>query len=285
MTISKKLAAALATVTLAASAAQAAPIPLNEWVFNPAGQGFESGQMVSEYLDTNGTSFFEVDHRGGTAVAIREHAALNIVQADSNGRLFPITYPGGNITAVYEAFGVGELGGAFRYTGGSLRLYQNPGGYQYATTAGIYGANLGTLIADLHIQGGGGELDASGNLVGYSSNTIIAQVSRGDLESGYFFRGDGSDLADAANLRFVLPTTYAFTAAWPVAVSEVACEFAGFTGPGCNGGDYRNVSGDHYLLGVNGQLKLGEVPEPGSLALFGVTLFAAAAAGRRKSAP
>jgi hypothetical protein len=93
MTILKNLAAALATVVLATGTAQAGTM-LNEWVFNPVGQGFDSGQLVNEYLDTNGTSFFQIERTGGTSVAFREHRTMTIVQADANGRLFPVNYPG-----------------------------------------------------------------------------------------------------------------------------------------------------------------------------------------------
>lgn len=279
MTTLKKLAAALAAVVLASGAAQATP--LTEWTFNPTGQGVESGQYVLEYLDVNGMAFFQVAGAGGQAVTIREHAAFNIVQADSNGQLFPVNYPGTTITGIYEATGIGELGGSFRYTAGNLRLYQNSG-FPYGSSAGIYGANVGKLIGNVRIDAGGGRIDASGNVEQRGTNTIMARIARGDLESGYFFSGDGRDLAGVANLQFVLPTAHTIGIAGPVTVPELACEFAAFTGPGCNGGIYSNVSGEHYLLSLNGQLRLVDLPEPGSLALFGVALFAAAAAGRRR---
>jgi hypothetical protein len=71
-------------------------------------------------------------------------------------------------------------------------------------------------------------------------------------------------------------------------VSEVACEFAGFTGPGCNGGRYANRPREYFFIGSNGQFKLAElneVPEPGTLALFGVALLAAGAVSRKRKAP
>ena len=71
-------------------------------------------------------------------------------------------------------------------------------------------------------------------------------------------------------------------------VSEVACQFSGFTGAGCNGRTYRNRPGEYFFIGSNGQFKLAEVPrdvpEPGSIALFGIALAAAGAVARKRKA-
>ncbi|QNA88834.1 PEP-CTERM sorting domain-containing protein [Massilia sp. Dwa41.01b] len=63
----------------------------------------------------------------------------------------------------------------------------------------------------------------------------------------------------------------------------MACGLAGFKGPGCGKGSYKNVAGDHFFIGGNGQFKIAsEVPEPGSVALFGVALLGVAAVRRRR---
>jgi hypothetical protein len=66
-------------------------------------------------------------------------------------------------------------------------------------------------------------------------------------------------------------------------VSEVACQFAGFTGAGCNGSAYANAAGQYFFLGTNGQFKLAEVPEPGSLALFGIAMLGAGVVTRKRA--
>ncbi|WP_217619395.1 hypothetical protein, partial [Achromobacter sp. GbtcB20] len=91
---------------------------------------------------------------GGTSFSFREHAVFNIVQADSNGMLFPQNFAGGNITATFVAYGTGNFSGAFKFTGGTIRMYQKPTNGQYGTTAGVYGANLGNLIASFGVLAG-----------------------------------------------------------------------------------------------------------------------------------
>lgn len=281
MTFLKKLTCA-AALALSFNAAQA-NVVLNDWVFNPNGGGFTNGQEINEYLDINGNAFIQLTPSGKNSFSFVEHAVFNISQADSNGALFPITYAGGNITAVFEAYGNGNFSGAFKFTGGSIRMYQNPTNGQYGSTAGTYGADLGNLIAEFNVlAGGGGLVDASGSPVNNGQVSVIAQADAGSLKEGYFFRGNGKDLSKEAILSFAF--TNANTVGEPTSrlVNEVACEFAGFKGPGCAGGTYKNAP-NYFFVSNNGQFKLAEVPEPGSLALFGIAMLGAGMVARKRA--
>jgi hypothetical protein len=282
MKFMKKLACAAAVAMTMAGGANAATV-LNNWVFNPVGGGFTGGQKVNEYLDVNGNAFIQINPTGGSSFSFSEHAVFNIVQADGKGALFPVKYPGGNITATFQANGTGNFSGAFSFSGGTITMYQNPTDGQYASSEGIYGANLGEQIAEFTVMaGGGGMVDASGSPTNNGQVTVFAKADAGSLDAGYFFRENGQDLSTESIMAFAF--TNANTVAKPDAtlVSEVACEYAGFTGAGCNGGTYANTPG-YFFVGNNGQFKLAEVPEPGSLALFGIAMLGAGVVSRKRA--
>jgi hypothetical protein len=275
----KKLSCAAAITLSFAGVAQAGPV-LNNWVFNPVGTGFAAGQTVNEYLDVNGNAFIQLTPTGGTGFSFTEHAVFNISQADGNGMLFPLTYNGGNITATFEAFGTGNFSGNFSFAGGTIRMYQNPTNGQYSTTAGIYGANLGNEIAMFDVLvGGGGKVDASGSPVNNGQVSVFAKATTpGGLTPGYFFRSNGTDLSGEDILSFAF--TNANTVGKPTGnmVSEIACQFSGYCAA-----DAGTNNTSHFFVSNNGQFKLAEVPEPGSLALFGIAMLGAGVTLRKRN--
>lgn len=261
---------------------------LNNWVFNPNGGGYEAGLNVREYLDVNGNAFIVLNPADeGPSFTFREYAVFNLVQADSKGALFPVNYDGGNISAIFEGYGTGTLGGEFTFSGGTIRMFQNPADGQYGGTEGIYGADQGNLIATFNVLRGGGQVDAEGNPIANGQVNVFAEASAGDLAEGYFFRGNGDDLAMEDILAFAFTNANGIASPDETLVDEVACQFANFGGPGCNGEAYANAPGQYFFIGGNGQFKLneteGEVPEPSSLALFGIAMLGAGFAARKRN--
>ena len=279
MKLLKKLACA-AAIAMSMGAVQAQPV-LNGWHFNPSGGGFTGSQRINESLDVNGNAFIELTRTGATSFSFTEHAVFNIVQADSNGQLFPVNFPGGNISATFEAFGRGNFSGAFSFTSGTIRLFQNPTPGQYGSEAGIYGANLGNEIAEFNVlAGGGGNVDASGSPVNNGQVSVNAQAV--SMDAGYFFRGDGVDLSLQDIIAFAFTNANTIGAPTATLVNEVACQYAGFTGAGCGTGTFEN-SNRAFFVSNNGQFKLAEIPEPGSLALFGIAMLGAGVVSRKRA--
>jgi len=287
MNFLKKLtcAAALALSFANANAAVNSAV-MNNWVFNPTGGGFATGQKINEYLDVNGNAFIQLTPTGTNSFSFVEHAVFNIAQADSNFKLFPVNYTGGNISAVFQATGTGTFNGAFTFSGGTISIYQNSVNGQYATTKGTYGADLGIEIAKFNVlAGGGGLVDATGKPTGNGEVSVLASAEVGALKEGYFFNSKGKDLATESILSFAFTNANNIAKPTNTLVSELVCEFSGFTGNGCKKNTtYANKPGQYFLFSNNGQFKLAtEVPEPGSLALFGIAMLGAGFAARKRA--
>ena len=139
------------------------------------------------------------------------------------------------------------------------------------------------MIAEFTVMaGGGGLVDASGSPTNNGQVTVLAKADAGKLNEGYFFTENGKDLSLQSIMAFAF--TNANTVAKPtdLLVDEVACQYAQFGGNGCNGQQYANTP-NYFFVSNNGQVKLGEVPEPGSLALFGIAMLGAGVVSRKRA--
>ena len=86
----------------------------------------------------------------------------------SMGELLASEYISGQLarSGVRPLPGQSSLFLPFSFTGGTIKMYQNPTNGQYGSTEGYFGANLGNLIAEFNVlAGGGGLVDASGSML------------------------------------------------------------------------------------------------------------------------
>ena len=132
------------------------------------------------------------------------------------------------------------------------------------------------------MAGGGGLVDASGSPTNNGQVTVFARAESGSLDQGYFFRENGDDLSMESIMAFAFTNANTVGNPTQTLVSEVACEYAQFGGAGCNGEAYANTPG-YFFVSNNGQFKLAEVPEPGSLALFGIAMLGAGVMSRKRA--
>jgi hypothetical protein len=280
MKLLKKLASA-AALTMAFAASANASTVINNWQLNPQGTGIAGSTKINESLDVSGNAFIAITATSASTFTFTEHAAFAITGKD--GGLSLGSYAN-NLTATFEASGTGNFSGAFTFTSGTINIYSSSTNV-YGSSTGIYGANTGTLIASFTVMaGGGGNVDGTGNPVKNGEVSVFAQaLTPGGLTPGYFFNKAGADLSAQDIMAF------AFTGANPTGnpdetlVSELACEWAGYTGPGCNGSAYTNIPAQAIFVGNNGQFKLAEAPEPGSLALFGIAILGAGVVSRKRA--
>lgn len=283
MKLLKKLAGAAALTFAFAGAAQATDV-LNNWVLNTAGTGAASGQTVNQYLDITGLAFINLTPTSASTFTFTENGTFVSNTFDGYN-----TYNNGKVlTATFSATGTGVLGslttgtaGSFTFTGGTISIYSTNAGV-YGTTAGTFGADQGTLIATFNVlAGGGGIVDASGNPVSSGNVTVNSEAKAPNtLTPGYFFNSAGVDLSAVDLLSYALTGATTATNVNATAATEIACGFANYTANGC-GASYAN-SDTAFFVSNNGSFKINAVPEPGSLALFGIAMLGAGVVSRKR---
>jgi hypothetical protein len=206
-----------ATTLLLAGASQAHA--LSGWYFNPTGGGFADAAAMSAF-DVGGYGFIE-QSLSWSGIQFEEHGAY---------QWQPATTQAADITVTYEIAGTIGLGGT-SFTSSLISLYSDTQ-FDFGSTNGIFGADNGQLIAQFEVDAGSLSLIPLGA-------SLQASLVGGSMASGYFFDAQGNDLAGASGIGLELAVASQFI--YPRGgniVPEIACEYAGFTGYGCNGQRY-----------------------------------------------
>lgn len=266
-----------AAVSTALASAPAHAFLLN-WQLDPDGAaGTATKTTISEFLDIVGPSYVQTTVPNQTGqFTFNEWGAMY-----SPGHDGLPGYDGfsGMLSALFTTTGNATLGGQINYTGGIFNVYTATPS-TYATSAGIYGSDTGTLIGTFSVFGGGGLIDPTGLPNGMQSLYAIAT----SLAAGYWFDSAGNDLATMLSqgaLEFGFATTNASRIANPttLGISEIVNQYAGdATFTNCLPGEAPSLGNPdctgngEFMISNNGQYRL-QVPEPGTLALMGLGLL------------
>lgn len=207
--------------------AQSAVQAASNWYFNPTGTGLAEASLVSS-LNIGGFGFIEqsISSTHFLALDFDEHGAYQVLDASGSA-----PYSAHDITVSYHIGGYLGLFGS-DFTHGTIDIYSDST-FDFGSTNGSFGADNGTLIAQFEVSTGG--------INPFSRQAFLqADLVSGSMATGYFFDSNGVDAAGRAGISFSLGVqNETIDPSGTHIVPEIACEQAGFDGPGCNGSQYQ----------------------------------------------
>ncbi len=251
--ISAAVAASLFALSAPASAT------LTNWYIDTDGAGGNAPVLVQDYLDLTGVAYVHNTFSDATNFTFNEVGNFLNLTADGTTALAP------SLTAKFIGTGLGNVGGNLTFNpGGSLNVFSGT-----------------TDIADFTLQVGSAVLNA-GTVLPNGAISFIFKAT--GMQTGYFFDSAMGDLATVANsatgLLLGFATTNVITSFTPITGSLIT-DYNNAFDPNVPTTVTPNLRTD-LRLSNNGQFRLA-VPEPSTLALFGIALLGVGFMSRRNS--
>lgn len=252
---------AVAAVVSAMGVAGSANATFTNWYVDTDGVGGNAATMVTDYLDLTGVAYAHNTFTSLTEFTFNESGLFETPTADGpvaggGTALSPV------LTAAFTGSGTGTTGGLLSFTGGTLVV-----------------SSGATIVGEFDLLSGSANL-AAGTVLPNGAISLIFQAT--SLTAGYFF---DSSMTDLSTILASNPLVFGF------ATTNVIPLGSNVGSPLLN---LYNTSFDTDLVSVtpnnvtdlhlsnNGQFRL-QVPEPGTLALFGIGLIGLAGYRRRGS--
>ncbi len=265
---------------------------LQNWNIDTTGAGRSDGAGVIDVWDLVNISGIGYAEIYGTSQANPTGTFTNwgvwqMTNSDYVGETYPDLDGDGTIdvelTGIYQFNGDVTLNGPLDFKGGTLDLYlddRTNDNYGTISSGGtVLGANDGIHIATFSVIDGHGFVSDTGEIT-QSMDNININYEATFLKAGYFIDANGNDLSVLLGQKLAFSNTTAVTSApQDPYKSELYWDYASLNGAN-QGPDYNPP--EAIYMTHNGEVKLGIVPEPTTMILFGFGLLGLVNVSRRK---